>query len=307
MKGSNMLKYLSMIIIAMGAIPDMYAWWPAGHYSIARAAGYSHNEAGYFNLPDAWDSMTWYGSITDVFCWSHSVKRDGTTNLIPNIPVYDTTREPGSVIKALASGKVVNWTAANTQTSALNTAKYFRGHNAADNNVHWAFFQGGGGNLSNWTVQHQEKEKWSEYCILDYLLEITFSSQDTIETFWEITIDQNNTSQVIIPIDVNNINAWIIQLAQKVARKNRIALDEGSSPSRWTTVETVQTIQEKIVALQTAVNNSIREMTQTKYDELKTLAASNGWTVNALININEDNSSEFYESRNNMISWLNGY
>lgn len=291
---SKLSKLFGIFLVC--CLPFAGAWWPVGHYAVARKCGVPHEEAGLYNLPDAWNSHDWTYSITDNFCWSHSVARDGRNGIVPRPPVYHLTREPGKIIKDLVDkNKVAHWSTGNqccTEDTALNTAKYFTGHNAADKDVHWAYFQGG--TIPQWMTHHETKEEWADYAILMYFGKITFKSDGSIDTFWDSAVDD---SVPPMPFDTNSINCPIIVLAQKVARKNRVILDaEDMSPDEdvpytYDSVDSVATVESLVQGLATKVNDKVREMNRNKWRELLEIAVDHNWMT---VTINDLTGEEKY-------------
>lgn len=118
-----------LILIILTTSCTLFAWGPVGHYAIARESGITHDKAGLYNLPDAWDSWALIVvnlnepnanifEITDFFCWSHAVARNpkswsfyGIVPVrVPSIPEYHLEREPGQIIQAfIDQNKVARW------------------------------------------------------------------------------------------------------------------------------------------------------------------------------------------------------
>ena len=274
----SMPKLLLFFLVCY--LPFAAAWGPVGHYAVARECGATHEEAGLYNLPDAWPSHI-AGFITDAFCWSHSVARDGRNGLIPNVPQERYDREPGKMIKELVEeNKVVHWSADQgcARDAALDTAKYFTGHNAADKPVHWEYFEGG--SLDGWTTHHQTKEAWADYAILLNLEKITFKADGSIDTFWGNPVVAGTEP---MPFNINNINCPIIVLAQKIARKNRFILDvadeapDKSAPNTYNTVESVGSVNSRVQNLAAEINDAVRRMNWDRWDKLKKEAIKEEW------------------------------
>ena len=289
-------------------IPIMLnAWCPVGHYAIARECGVTHDEAGLYNLPDAWESYEWVYiegvqirlyAITDNFCWSHSVARTGRASVlgleigIPLIPAYHLEREPGDILRSfLTNGKVSNWGNGGTSSGILasNTAMYMSGHNAADRPVHWAYF--GGGSIDGWNLNHRIKEEWADYAILLWKQKITFNANGDIDTFWGNAVVPGMQP---MPFNVNMVNCHALRLAQLAARKKRFFLEEtdfstpSGDPNTFEAVDSLGDIQDKVSELAENVNDTVREMTQRRWLELKSEAINRGWmTVQTSMNGNE--------------------
>jgi len=275
--------------------PSLLAWSFLVHYSLGRDKGYSHETAAFFNLPDLWPNMPeisgvpYWTTITDEFCWSHGLQRNGNTYVIadaifglsavepipipnePNNP--NDSREPGIVMKKLINDKV-KWNNDSDKQLATKTATYFTGHNAADAVVHFSYFLAG--SATNWFTNHKIKETWAEYAVMDQLGKITFTN-GCITQFSNVSINPNDSSQTIIPMSVENIDPKIIILAQKVARKNRMALDKGDNPTRFTTISTIAGITTLINNCSSNANSFIRNMNQDSYNSFTEKAISNGW------------------------------
>lgn len=283
------------LFFVIGYLPFAVAWRPIGHYAVARECGVTHEEAGLYNLPDAWPPHI-AGFITDTFCWSHSVARNGRNGLIPNVPVERYDREPGKMIKELVEkNKVIHWSAdqGSTRDAAFNTAKYFTGHNAADKPVHWEYF-GGGISLEEWTTNHNTKEEWADYAILMWLEKIVFNAEGSIDTFWGNQISANIQP---MPFDINCINFPIIVLAQKIARKNRFILDvededpDKSAPNTYNTVESVEDVYERLQDLAAEINGAVRGMNQDRWlTDLLEIALVNNWMT---VTLNDPNGVKY--------------
>ncbi len=294
--GNNTTAFFTALSLFFSTM--LNAWWPVCHYAIARECGVPHDEAGLYNLPDAWKSYEWFYlegvalklyAITDNFCWSHGVARTGRTTVagmavgIPLIPEYHLEREPGEIIRSLISnGKVNHWGTSSyptgTLATAVNTAKYMTGHNAADHYVHWSYFSGG--SINGWDTQHKIKEEWADYAILLYKNKITFKLNGDIETFWGNAVTSNTQP---MPFDITKVNCYSLQLAQMVTRKNRAFLEEADftsntgNPCIYNAVNTVSQILGKVSNLADNINESVREMNQDRADELQETAMSKHW------------------------------
>ena len=308
------INYIVFFITAL-FIHTVRAWCPVCHYAIARDCGFSHEEAGLFNLPDAWDSykliylegdsLRLY-AITDNFCWSHSVARTGRTVIasldigLPLVPSYHLEREPGAIIKNLIeNSKVLHWGAANSQTSTegdpVKTALYMSGHNAADYNVHWSYF--GGGSLNGWYTEHKIKEEWCDYAIAARKKVITFNEGGEIASFYGYAVSDHDYP---MPFDVNRISCHALRLSQLIIRKSRAFLEENdfinksNNPYVYDSVNSMQEIHGLVSKLKADINDSIRVMNQERYDELTAIARNNQWItvkINPQTHLEEDDYS----------------
>ncbi len=287
----------------MMAVGNLYAWGPIGHYAIARECGVSHDKAGLYNLPDAWDSWAFivvnlndpnanFFEITDYFCWSHAVARNpkewsfyGIIPLrVPSIPEYHLEHEPGHIIKVFINeDKVEQWQTVNgnipaEKTKAEDTARFFTGHNAADYHVHWSYF--GGGSVDGWMTGHKTKEEWADYAILICRQQITFKANGDIATFWGNTV---TLAVLPMPLSLDKVNLLAIRLAQLAARKNRFILDQEdfspgiSNPNVFNGVETINSLRSRISDLEEDINERISEFSLDKWLELKEVALENSW------------------------------
>lgn len=292
-----------LILIILTTTCSLFAWGPVGHYAIARESGITHNKAGLYNLPDAWDSWALIVvnlnepnanifEITDFFCWSHAVARNpkswsfyGIVPVrVPSIPKYHLEREPGQIIQAfIDQNKVARWRTEHgnipvERTQAKDTAIFFTGHNAADYHVHWSYF--GGNSVDGWLTGHKTKEEWSDYAILISRHQITFTLNGNIATFWDSPMSSTIYS---MPLPQEIINLRAIRLAQLAARKNRFFLDEkdfsqvSKSPNAFNDVETITSIRERITNLEDEINNIISHFSIERWLELKEIALKNGW------------------------------
>ncbi len=284
------------------------AWWPTAHYSIAREGGFPHSEAALFNLPDAWKSyeLIYTGetfvrifAITDDFCWSHGVAKTGRCFLvIPKKPAHHYPEHcPGKLIQdAVNAGKVQQWgpgasidTSA-TDAKALNTATYLIGHNAADFNVHWAYFSGADDTMSfeqclaSWTTNHRIKEEWADYAVLKMTQKIVFDpSTEKISSIWGNAIPATGQA---VPFDVSMVNCYALRLSQLAARKNRFRIEDGNvfitdpSPYCYHSVNSYSDILSKVTALADSVNDDIRNMRKERWLKLRKTAYQEGWMKN---------------------------
>lgn len=146
-----------------------------------------------------------------------------------------------------------------------------------DRVVHWDYFSGGK-ILSNWTIQHRDKEKWADYIIWILKGGGTFDINGKAKTFWGLNIQKTN---VLIPIFGNS---KIIQLAQEVARKNRRKMDIDGSKERnpWEKVDTLSKIRKRIQKYQNQMTEDIKKLNVKEYKKLLLLANKYGWSLNEL-------------------------
>jgi hypothetical protein len=256
-------------VVLIHAFPAS-AWWPIAHYSMQRELGVDQNQIC-MNLPDAWPNREYWIRITDWFAWSHGVQIDGYDyNVVPRSPTYPVDgRYPGYDIYQLATNKIRN---ANPQ--AQNTAFSFIGHNGMDRNVHFEYFRAG--SINNWRVQHLAKEEWADYEIFVAQHGAgSFNQSGKAATFFGTVIDHDNPNQVLIPCSAD---ARIIQIAQKVYRKNR-RFTNTDNTGHISDVDTVETINARIQELQQAMSDEVRSLNFERFQELLVLASepANNW------------------------------
>ncbi|MRS04986.1 hypothetical protein EG832_17490, partial [bacterium] len=211
-----------------------HAWGPIAHYSLGKAAGYGDNVC--MNLPDAWPSREYQIIISPWFAWTHAVQITGMNSAVPGTPIYpEDGRYPGYDMQQIVSKKINDKT-----TEKINSAKGFIGHNAMDSNVHYTYFRGG--SLSNWLIQHSDKEEWAEYVIYENMADGDFDSEGYPTSFYGVSIQRNNAKQILIPCSAN---PDVIQLAQKAYRKNRRLTTAYNDAGRFLEVDTIQTINNR--------------------------------------------------------------
>ena len=264
------IRVILFTVLILSSSNKVLSWNYLVHYSIGRELGYTHELSGKMNLPDCWENRTFFFYITDAFCWSHGVQRRDSINFnpIPLIPIYpDDGRYPGRCM--IEAVKKMN----NVSADVHETIIGFRGHNAMDRIVHWSYFEGATSTSDSWKWPlHTQKEEWADFTILILFDKITFSSKSgKIKKFWSIDVS-GDPNQIIVPLSGN---ARIIQIAQKIARKNRIKLDyntedmENPLNHKWNNiVESMDTIGNHINKTQNEMNNFIRDLDIDEYDGL---------------------------------------
>lgn len=300
MKTKDLIKISIGVTLLFCICPQSYSWWAITHYSIGRELGYTHEQSGNMNLPDAWPTGT--VGVEDWFCWSHAVQRTGRTSGIPNVPrkLVDG-REPGSVILQLVDK--IEWKDDAEKQKAIRTAIGFSGHNGADNVVHWDYFLGGIAAfpeyLNNWITNHKTKEEWADYCIWIRFGNGSFNENGVAKTLWEFEI--GNNSQNLIPISAN---PKIIQIAQKAARKNRRKMDyeNGLEANSWKRIDSLSKINSRISDYNAEMTNYIKTMNLRRFDELQLKAVNkkNNWTMPVLVQMYND-------SRVRASNWIHGH
>jgi hypothetical protein len=236
--------------VLMAAAPrPAEAWGPIAHWIIAELAGQNPR---YANLPDAWSSTTYQVLVSDEFAWSHAAidlgqMSDGS----PSVPYYpDDGRYPGYTMYALMARKL-----GTALPRGYDTAKGFMCHNWADRAVHFDYFVGS--SIEKWIQDHQFKEAWAEYVLFaKYKGGISFDPTGRMG-------DDSPIFRPVVPgyIQPDKVfvlgaegNPQLIQLAQKVYRKNGRSVD--SSDQRFS-VHSVADIAEAILALDSAIAHSV--------------------------------------------------
>jgi hypothetical protein len=267
---------LAAAIIFLACTLPAYAWGPVGHFAIQRSLGADPNQIC-MNLPDAWPNSERVIFVTTWFAWTHGVQTNGYNGLVPNSPIYpDDGRYPGYDVYQLATKKRRNAAPQDT-----NTAYSFIGHNAMDREVHYGYFLGG--TSTNWLIHHRDKELWTDYELFMSPLygNGTFDLSGNggyATSFFGIAVDHADSSQVYIPCGGD---AEIIQLAQKVYRKNR-RFTSRDNTGHLSEVDTVETINTRIRGLQQEINDGVRAMRINRLQELRALARDNNWTLEEL-------------------------
>ena len=331
-----MRRHYIFTLVLLATTNSLFSWQFMVHFitgfnrlggtTSSSASGNPIKYAGLYNLPDIWDNMPtihildttypaiwegWY--ITDEFCWSHAVKRDGNTWTVPNKPettyhfnpsndslTEDDLKDPGHVIMDL----IQKMNATNEEIQLFEaTAEYFLIHNRADAVVHYRYFGGAqdGMNLLNcieaWRIGHARKERWADVSIAaisrdsngnKYLVfHSTGDNAGKVKSFCGIKItDYDN--QIIAPLPSSAISPKIIILAQLVARKNRQILDTGNSPERYQTINSTSDILRMVAYCEAENNRKLRETTVGEFNELCENAINNGW-----ISRNQDGTYNF--------------
>ena len=297
-----------------------WAWLPAGHCGIGRimlvpgasfkpktdnikgklttrvtftatppATPAQQLECGQANFPDVWDNMSGL-AISDAFTWTHDLLRTGEHGgvfgqlTVPNQPVYaPLTREPGMMMGRLLP-KVANWTTQPNPSQADKdvarklaeaTARGFARHNAMDKMVHYDYFQGG--TINRWAEQHRDKETWADMKLLG--APNCFGKNENLANFYEVPV-----GNVVVPI---RGNAKVIQLAQKVARKNRQCMDcdvniQDGVPTvpvnprnlrnRWTHIDSIAAIDGLIITAQAQMTADVTAYNLKKFNKLEKMA-----------------------------------
>ncbi len=320
-----MTKMIFFLLVYFSIIQSASSWQFMTHFIIGfnRLGGvtstYSTNEpikyAAFYNLPDIWDNMPtihifdntypaiwegWY--ITDEFCWSHAVRRTGSTFTVPNIPIpiyqynhnsgtltEEDLRDPGHIMIQLIPKLNISEYA---RKLAEATSEYFIMHNRANAVVHYRYFGGEQNSMSlfdcidAWRIGHARKERWADLAISvnardannNHYLVFHNSGVNTgkIKSFCGIEItDYNN--QIVAPLPVSAINTEIIIYSQLAARKNRQVLDIGNSPSSYHTINEISQIHHMVSNCEAENNKKLRETTKQEYEELCEYAADTGW------------------------------
>jgi len=252
-----------LIVAAFSLAQPAYSWGPLAH-ALTVEDGHDLVLRHRVNLPDMWDSWQPFfpggavagGEITRFFGWSHACHRNGLLTLdvqviIPEMnPLYGGqvfnigtqypetptwygappgVDRPGHTMYFLIKNKLKDCGGPN-ETVMLNTARGFAAHNAADRVVHFDVFQGG--TIKNW-IDHSVKESWAEFII--YIFD---------GGWW----DEWGTPTKIPGVHATG-NPGIINLAQKVFRKNRHTVDavpDSTGQFRSIDIETAQAISDRI-------------------------------------------------------------
>jgi hypothetical protein len=284
--------YIIAILVAgaIWAIPAK-AFGPLAHHVAVPVTGMGWET--YQNLPDLWKSWGWGMDwelispltvevdffVSSDFGWSHACQKKGVTpaesftiiGLIP--PVYlhvnlHTAEEPTiygmppgvetpeSDMLELCSGKLSR-TPSEIESMSL-TAKGFLCHNVQDLIVHWSYFQAG--SAWRWGVEHVLKEMWVEYDVFD-------SIGGTYDIWGHPEIPETFTSMGATG------DPGIINLAQKVFRKNRQNVAFQGYPREAPGVESSSTIAGHIAGQNSSLGSYVGEFRASKYSFLNQVAS----------------------------------
>lgn len=198
-----------------------WGWSGLAHIVITQKAGYPELKA-FTNLPDTWSSFepnaVQTGFISYYFAWSH-IKRTQSGIKVPISGNEDPAMDIINLAKKLG----------NKTSIAINTAKGWRAHIAADDEVHFQFFPGG--DLLKW-IKHAHREKWCEVMIY-----VDHCCDGDIMKAFDITINPENGKVTGTKVMKQQItvewtgDANLIALAQKVYRKNQQMTDTDDDES----------------------------------------------------------------------------
>lgn len=267
------------------------AWGPFAHYTAA-PQGTEWNQ----NLPDLWSSKkgiigiqlpSYAGlEVSEYFGWSHACRRKGMLSAVdvdisigpfsvtvlqavyPKTPteygVPAGIEKPGEDIYYIWKNKLL---AANKTVKMKKTAHGFVGHNLEDKVVHFSYFEGG--SAYKWIVGHAVKEEWAEYCIYVGL-----------GGGWDIY--GNPTTPWAMGCSGDE---GIINLAQKVFRKNRQTVDavpDSTGEFKSITVETSDQIAGRISAMNSDLNTYIDDFSLAYFDFIYLVGAAAGWDATTM-------------------------
>lgn len=254
-------NYIHIIILGcFFIITDAPAHMALAHY---RASPWDLRSTQ--NLPDLWLSrvFTWTSSsnfgwhVNSKFCWSHACRRYGDNSVLGSFELFGITfsgvtypetptaygvpegvQDPGKDMYYIWANKLLS---ENKTDIMKKTAQGFIGHNTADSYVHFDYYLGG--TPSNWMVDHGMKEYWAEFEIfLQY------------GGYW----DGQGNPVLSFSMDATG-DAGIINLAQKVYRKNRQTVDNTLEPPQSITVESASSIYTKISNQNSELTNYIND------------------------------------------------
>jgi len=314
------------LVLSVGLPTHAYGWSLIGHFIITKAAGFP-TIARYAQLPDyvsswklislpGWPEPVNVGDINLYFCWSHGVQDAGDTGkVIPIEFTYpDDGRYQGQVMWQLLNSQKLKCSATEAELEQMEkTAKGFIAHNAADRAVHCNYFKAPKKGDSfeaagyTWLVQHYYKEKWADYWI--YIRE--YCNNDSNAAFDQdgklvLTGDLANGVPVadVSNPEVGDPAAWIMQLAQKLDKKNRrkTEKDKDYHVIEWQRIAKIkqcvsQTINDKASA--EALRNTY---TRGGFELCQALAELNGWYPDELFDLQ---SGQYKEAKDNVTNWLN--
>lgn len=253
-KTNRKLGLICFLVVNVWLAFPAGAWGPFAHFTAAPSATQSQQ-----NLPDLWESNAYtHGfdfpdyhvgkEVSEYFGWSHACQRNGlldawtgTVSIGPvSIPlvsvVYPKTPTehgvpagvelPGADMYYIYANKFL---AGNQTLLRKRTAQGFRCHNVEDKVVHFSYFLGG--SVYNWIVEHAFKERWAEFRV-----------------YVELGGDWNLvTLMPTMPLSMGcSADAGIINLGQKVFRKNRQTVDAAPEECDTIVVETAAEISTRI-------------------------------------------------------------
>lgn len=304
--------YVTLLAIIVPTFPAM-GFGPLAHHTAAPAAAARHQQS----LPDLWKSSAMdvaptlnpftLGSVdftvTEAFTWSHACKkrgqRVGLTLYLPNpilggfitltvnVPetptrygVPEHIEDPGEDIWYLCQNKLSSGIVSD---SMRMTARGFACHNAEDSVVHFTYFLAG--DAWNWVVEHSLKETWAEFTL--YV---------AAGGWWE---DGWPDSPMSLGL---HGDAGMINIAQKVFRKNRQSVDAqpAVSGSRETiavqTASTISTrISEKDADLSTYFGRGflgdyiwVTKFYYERYIDFRDMGYDQGWNAMELVHLRHE-------------------
>jgi len=274
------------------------AWGPFVHWELSPGGTYLQQ-----SLPDMWSSPAYVhgfslpsyagAEVSGYFAWSHGCERNG---MLPAVDLYIALDDLFSVdlfqvvypatptqhgvptgVELPGEDMYYIWTnkflAANKTTLRKVTAQGFRCHNVEDKVVHFSYFLGG--SVYNWIVEHAFKERWAEFVIYIWLGG-GWTSLGYPDTMYSMGCQGD---------------AGIINLGQKVFRKNRQTVDQIPVGGYDTiVVETAAEISEKIsqkdqefAGFFNAWDGWFGEFGQAKYVAYNQIATLCGWNPATVI------------------------
>jgi hypothetical protein len=244
-------------------------------------------------LPDMWQS--WEGKlafdpiaigvsfrVSKEFAWSHACMKRGVVGATPieeiihaitytwigfTVPEqpgnYDSTIAPEADMYYLCRDKLSTehvdpeWLGV-----MLNTVRGFAYHNVEDAVVHWGYFKAG--TPSNWVFEHYFKEPWVEYAVF---------------------VKAGGTWEDGIPVPPDRLanmgdmgDGCIINLAQKVSRKNRVKVTYDGYAEEKMDVQDAATILSAMASQYDEVAGYIDELDQVSWASYQLLAGARSWT-----------------------------
>lgn len=231
------------------------------------------------NLPDLWSSRAVHPSedpratfsydvtVAEDFAWSHACQKKGqlspvnfTIPLVIPISVSVTAPEEPTSYGQPQGIEKAEWDMWNLCQNKLEsrpgmylmeeTARGFLCHNSEDSVVHFTYFLGN--SAWGWVVEHYIKESWAEY-----------------DVFWAQGGRFDYSGFPIIPSSITMGAAGdpdIINLAQKVSRKNRQNFAFDGYPPAERTTQTAGDISALIADQSTKLSTYLQGFHQLKMD-----------------------------------------
>lgn len=249
------------------------------------------------NMPDVWPNRT-LNNILDGFFWSHGmIDRGGA--IVPNAPSYPIPMD--GRYPEIAMADFIKKVKTPVTDLDRNMIIGFAAHNAMDRNVHYEYFLGGPGPITDplnlWQVQHAQKEEWSDYyaygvmvCGSGMVFDGQFDQFDNIRAVFNPAGLPTTSIRMTIP----NTSAWLLRRAQLSMQKNGYNITAGGGNKFEQLNDTHTEIQGMINEFNsTDYDGGLARITdpanpkcirEARWNELRALARdpANNWTIDRL-------------------------